>query len=133
MSHIDLKADLQLISIAHRLQTVAYYDRIIVMDHGQIVESGTPLSLFEDTASLFRQMCDTKVRDPSYCPLRWLICFQKLGMRDILKIRDDASTALIRSQRAAYPRTRDTPGRTGARYGSATTYLDITSVFARYF
>jgi energy-coupling factor transporter ATP-binding protein EcfA2 len=59
------KADIQLISIAHRLQTVAYYDRIIVMDHGQIVESGTPLSLFEDTASLFRQMCDTKVREPT--------------------------------------------------------------------
>jgi ATP-binding cassette subfamily C (CFTR/MRP) protein 1 len=55
-------ADIQLISIAHRLQTVAYYDRIIVMDQGQIVESGTPLNLYEDTASLFRQMCDTKVR-----------------------------------------------------------------------
>ena len=68
MSHIYLKADFQLISIAHRLQTVAYYDRIIVMVHGQIVESGTPLSLFEDTASLFRQMCDTKVRDPFILP-----------------------------------------------------------------
>jgi hypothetical protein len=29
----------QLISIAHRLQTVIYYDRIIVMDAGQVVEA----------------------------------------------------------------------------------------------
>jgi ABC-type multidrug transport system fused ATPase/permease subunit len=52
---------MQLISIAHRLQTVAYYDRIIVMDQGRIVESGTPLHLYEDTASMFRQLCETKV------------------------------------------------------------------------
>lgn len=52
----------QLISIAHRLQTVAYYDRIIVMDKGRITESGRPLALYEDTTSLFRQLCDTKVR-----------------------------------------------------------------------
>ena len=51
----------QLISIAHRLQTVAYYDRIIVMDQGRIVESGPPLTLYEDTTSLFRRLCDTKV------------------------------------------------------------------------
>lgn len=51
----------QLISIAHRLQTVAYYDRIIVMDQGRITESGPPLVLYEDTTSLFRRLCDTKV------------------------------------------------------------------------
>lgn len=29
---------LQLISIAHRLQTVAYYDRVLVLDAGQVAE-----------------------------------------------------------------------------------------------
>ncbi|KAJ2345817.1 Multidrug resistance-associated protein 1 [Coemansia sp. RSA 2671] len=35
------------ISIAHRLQTVASYDRVFVIDDGQVVESGTPLELLE--------------------------------------------------------------------------------------
>ena len=30
--------DEQLLSIAHRLQTVAYYDRILVMDAGRVAE-----------------------------------------------------------------------------------------------
>ena len=36
------RADFQLLSIAHRLQTVAYYDRILVMDAGSVVEVGPP-------------------------------------------------------------------------------------------
>ncbi|KAJ2159317.1 hypothetical protein GGF46_003109 [Coemansia sp. RSA 552] len=38
---------LSVISIAHRLQTVATYDRIYVMDQGKVVESGAPLTLLE--------------------------------------------------------------------------------------
>lgn len=37
MAHTDFY---QLISIAHRLQTVAYYDRILVMDNGEVAEVG---------------------------------------------------------------------------------------------
>ncbi|WRT69551.1 uncharacterized protein IL334_006538 [Kwoniella shivajii] len=37
-------ADVTLISIAHRLQTVAYYDRILVMNAGQVAEVGLILS-----------------------------------------------------------------------------------------
>jgi ABC-type multidrug transport system fused ATPase/permease subunit len=33
-----VRADLQLLSIAHRLQTVAYYNKILVMDAGTVAE-----------------------------------------------------------------------------------------------
>ncbi|KAJ1816177.1 hypothetical protein LPJ56_002435 [Coemansia sp. RSA 2599] len=35
------------ISIAHRLQTIASYDRVFVVDGGQVVESGAPLALLD--------------------------------------------------------------------------------------
>ena len=69
-----VRADGQLISIAHRLQTVAYYDRILVMDAGRVAEVNpcgyfmladgqfdTPLNLFDSPGSAFRSLCDTKV------------------------------------------------------------------------
>ncbi|KRX06387.1 P-loop containing nucleoside triphosphate hydrolase [Pseudocohnilembus persalinus] len=34
-----------ILTIAHRLNTIAEYDKIIVMDHGKMVECGTPLQL----------------------------------------------------------------------------------------
>ncbi|WWD20530.1 hypothetical protein CI109_105006 [Kwoniella shandongensis] len=46
-----------LLSIAHRLHTVANYDRILVLDAGQIVEFDTPLKLFDRADSIFRQLC----------------------------------------------------------------------------
>ncbi|XP_037092830.1 multidrug resistance-associated protein 5-like [Pollicipes pollicipes] len=44
------------ITIAHRLNTVVGYDRIVVMDAGKVVELDTPLALMENESSLFRQM-----------------------------------------------------------------------------
>ncbi|KAG8758519.1 hypothetical protein FRC14_008012 [Serendipita sp. 396] len=51
-------SDRTLLCIAHRLRTILSYDRICVMDAGQIVEIGPPEVLFENTAGLFRGMCD---------------------------------------------------------------------------
>ncbi|OXG54431.1 cadmium ion transporter [Cryptococcus neoformans Th84] len=47
-----------LISIAHRLHTLAYYDRILVLDGGRVVEFDSPLVLFDIRDSIFRQLCD---------------------------------------------------------------------------
>ncbi|KAF9525064.1 hypothetical protein CPB83DRAFT_897342 [Crepidotus variabilis] len=46
-----------LITIAHRLRTVIDYDRIIVMDEGQIVEKGSPYDLIYNTDSHFHGLC----------------------------------------------------------------------------
>ncbi|KAL0563934.1 hypothetical protein V5O48_018123 [Marasmius crinis-equi] len=46
-----------LICIAHRLNTIAYYDRILVMDAGQVVEFDTVLNLFDKKDSIFRSLC----------------------------------------------------------------------------
>ncbi|KPI46100.1 Oligomycin resistance ATP-dependent permease YOR1 [Cyphellophora attinorum] len=46
-----------LLCIAHRLKTIINYDRICVMDQGQIAELDTPVSLF-DRGGIFRGMCD---------------------------------------------------------------------------
>ncbi|KAG5478617.1 hypothetical protein LSCM1_06020 [Leishmania martiniquensis] len=44
------------ITIAHRLHTVAQYDKIIVMDHGAVVEMGSPRELAERQGSIFAGM-----------------------------------------------------------------------------
>ena len=50
--------------IAHRLKTIINYDRICVMDKGQIAELDTPIKLFEQ-GGIFKGMCDKShiVRD----------------------------------------------------------------------
>jgi len=47
-----------LLCIAHRLNTVAYYDRVIVMDGGKVAEFDTVLNLFDKADSIFRSLCD---------------------------------------------------------------------------
>ena len=44
-------------AVAHRLSTVANFDRIIVMDHGRIVEEGIPSVLLEQNG-LYRKLYD---------------------------------------------------------------------------
>ncbi|KAL6706879.1 ATP-binding cassette transporter yor1 [Coniothyrium glycines] len=46
-----------LLCIAHRLKTIINYDRICVMDAGQIAELDSPLNLF-DQGGIFKGMCD---------------------------------------------------------------------------
>lgn len=55
---IQALSGVSLISIAHRLDTVCFYDKVLVMKDGQVAELDTPLTLFDDEHSIFRSMCD---------------------------------------------------------------------------
>lgn len=51
-------ADALVVCIAHRLLTVARYDKILVLDAGRIVEFDTPRNLLSRPSSAFRKMCE---------------------------------------------------------------------------
>lgn len=51
-------SDCTILCIAHRLKTIINYDRIVVLDKGEIVEFDTPLNLFNSKGSIFHQMCE---------------------------------------------------------------------------
>lgn len=50
-----------LITVAHRLSSTLAYDRICMLDAGQILELGPPLELWDrgPVSGAFRQMCDS--------------------------------------------------------------------------
>ncbi len=49
-----------LIAIAHRLRTIIGWDRILVMDKGEVADFDTPLNLYDKGAelSIFRSLCE---------------------------------------------------------------------------
>lgn len=51
------KLDSTIIAIAHRITTVVDYDRIAVLDKGEVRELGTPWELLQDTDGIFYGMC----------------------------------------------------------------------------
>ena len=48
--------DCTIVTIAHRLNTIMDYDRVLVMDNGQIAEYDTPHALLSDSKSIFYSM-----------------------------------------------------------------------------
>ncbi|KAF7321090.1 ABC bile acid [Mycena chlorophos] len=46
-----------LLTIAHRLKSVADYDRLLVLDKGKVVEFDTPYALIQKEDGVFRGMC----------------------------------------------------------------------------
>lgn len=47
-----------MLTIAHRLETIADYDTIVVMDQGLVAEQGAPLELLQREDGLFRHLVD---------------------------------------------------------------------------
>ena len=47
-----------MLTIAHRLDTIIDYDRVLVMDSGQLIEDGSPSTLLANSQSMFRHMYD---------------------------------------------------------------------------
>lgn len=46
-----------ILCIAHRLKTILHYDRVIVMEHGEVAEFDSPLNLYKKRG-IFHQMCE---------------------------------------------------------------------------
>ncbi|CAG5187876.1 uncharacterized protein ALTATR162_LOCUS11812 [Alternaria atra] len=47
------------ITIAHRLQTIIDYDKVLVLDKGEVIEYGHPYDLVRKEGGSFRSMCET--------------------------------------------------------------------------
>ena len=47
-----------IITIAHRLQTIIDYDKVLVLDKGEVVEYDSPWALLSKEKGIFRGMCE---------------------------------------------------------------------------
>ncbi|KAL7505713.1 hypothetical protein ACHAXN_003140 [Cyclotella atomus] len=47
-----------LLTIAHRIETIIDYDKVIVMEKGKVAEIGSPQELLQDESGLFTKMVD---------------------------------------------------------------------------
>ena len=47
------------ITIAHRLQTIIDYDKVLVLDKGEVMQFGDPYDLIREEDGIFRSMCQT--------------------------------------------------------------------------
>jgi ATP-binding cassette subfamily C (CFTR/MRP) protein 1 len=49
-----------ILAVAHRLNTITDFDRIIVLDQGRVIEQGPPSQLLSEKGSAFRALYDAQ-------------------------------------------------------------------------
>lgn len=54
----ELKGNNTILTIAHRLQTIIDYDKVLVLDHGEVMEYEDPWHLINKEDGIFRSMCE---------------------------------------------------------------------------
>ncbi len=52
----DLRGNITVIAIAHRLSTIINFDQIVVVENGEVLESGPPQTLLADKNSYFHRV-----------------------------------------------------------------------------
>ena len=50
--------DITILCIAHRLSSIIYYDKVLVLEQGNLAEYDSPLVLLDDKKSLFHSLCE---------------------------------------------------------------------------
>ena len=53
----DCFAGTTMFVIAHRLATIAAFDKVLVLDKGEVLEYDSPLDLMQKEGSAFRGLC----------------------------------------------------------------------------
>ena len=54
----DFKGNTTVITIAHRLHTVAFYDKVLLLGQGAVQEYDAPLKLLRTTGGAFRTLAE---------------------------------------------------------------------------
>ena len=54
------------ITIAHRINTILEYDRIVVLEKGKVAEFGTVLDLFENEEGIFHSIIQTAYKGKEF-------------------------------------------------------------------
>ncbi|EFE45142.1 hypothetical protein TRV_00080 [Trichophyton verrucosum HKI 0517] len=54
----ELRGNNTILTIAHRLQTIIDYDKVLVLDHGEVKEYDGPWQLINQEGGIFRSMCE---------------------------------------------------------------------------
>ncbi|XP_061381499.1 probable multidrug resistance-associated protein lethal(2)03659 isoform X2 [Danaus plexippus] len=97
-------ADSTVLTIAHRLNTVMDYDRVIVMDKGRIVESGHPYELLTHHQDPSRRPAPGKTQAPLALPEDFLAAPERLDEDEeaLVTSRDRHRTYSNRSEAPEY-------------------------------
>ena len=54
----DFRGNCTVLTIAHRLHTIGFYDRVLLLSQGAVQEYDTPLSLLREPGGAFRKLAE---------------------------------------------------------------------------